>query len=83
VLKRRASNQAHPGHGEISRHPCEPISFGLKFALWLLRLAENLKRMEDAARRFLRKISGAVGTFANIPSKSRICRQNARAQAGA
>jgi adenylosuccinate lyase len=46
----------------------EPISFGLKFALWYAEMARNLKRMEDAVETVsYGKISGAVGTFANIP----------------
>jgi adenylosuccinate lyase len=45
----------------------EPVTLGLKFALWYDEVNRNLKRMENA-RESMRvgKISGAVGTFANI-----------------
>ncbi|MDD4938892.1 MAG: adenylosuccinate lyase [Candidatus Omnitrophica bacterium] len=45
----------------------EPMTFGLKFALWFDEMKRNLERLklakEEAA---VGKISGAVGTFANI-----------------
>ena len=46
----------------------EPITFGLKMALWYDEMKRNLLRMERA-RETIRvgKISGAVGTFAHIP----------------
>lgn len=45
----------------------EPITFGLKIALWYAEMQRNRKRMADA-REAVRagKISGAVGTYANI-----------------
>ncbi|MBN1635849.1 MAG: adenylosuccinate lyase [Deltaproteobacteria bacterium] len=46
----------------------EPTSFGLKFALWYAEMERNLKRMLDAKETIAYgKISGAVGTFANVP----------------
>lgn len=46
----------------------EPITFGLKMALWYDEMKRNRLRMERA-REAVRvgKISGAVGTFAHIP----------------
>jgi adenylosuccinate lyase len=46
----------------------EPITFGLKMALWHDEMKRNLTRMERA-REAIRvgKVSGAVGTFAHIP----------------
>jgi len=46
----------------------EPITFGLKMALWHEEMRRNLARMERA-REIISygKLSGAVGTFANIP----------------
>ncbi|NLJ28651.1 MAG: adenylosuccinate lyase [Deltaproteobacteria bacterium] len=68
VLKRRAYEwkdtvmigRSHGIHAE-------PITFGLKFALWYSEMARNRERMEHA-RESIRvgKISGAVGTYANI-----------------
>jgi len=45
----------------------EPITFGMKFALWFAEMTRNRDRLAHA-RESVRvgKISGAVGTFANI-----------------
>jgi len=46
----------------------EPITFGLKMALWYDEMNRNLARMERAKDAVsVGKISGAVGTFAHIP----------------
>jgi adenylosuccinate lyase len=46
----------------------EPTTFGLKLALWYSEMKRNLERFEHAAKGVeAGKISGAVGTFANIP----------------
>jgi adenylosuccinate lyase len=46
----------------------EPITFGLKMALWHDEMKRNLVRMERAKEAVsVGKISGAVGTFAHIP----------------
>jgi len=46
----------------------EPITFGLKMALWYDETKRNLTRMERAKEAIsVGKISGAVGTFAHIP----------------
>ncbi len=46
----------------------EPITFGLKMALWYDEMKRNLTRMERAKEAVsVGKISGAVGTFAHIP----------------
>lgn len=45
----------------------EPITFGLKLAVWYAEMKRNLKRLEEAqAVISYGKLSGAVGTFANI-----------------
>ncbi|MBN2727007.1 adenylosuccinate lyase [Candidatus Mcinerneyibacteriota bacterium] len=45
----------------------EPITFGLKLAIWYEEMKRNLKRLEHAVEDVsVGKISGAVGTFANI-----------------
>ncbi len=68
VLKRRAYEwkdtvmigRSHGIHAE-------PITFGLKFALWHSEMSRNRERLVHA-RETMRvgKISGAVGTYANI-----------------
>jgi len=46
----------------------EPTTFGLKCALWYQEMKRNLERFEHAASGVeFGKLSGAVGTFANIP----------------
>ncbi len=46
----------------------EPITFGLKMALWYTETQRNIERMKKAVETVsVGKISGAVGTFANIP----------------
>lgn len=47
----------------------EPTTFGLKMALWYEEMKRNLERFEHASKGVeFGKISGAVGTFANIPT---------------
>ena len=45
----------------------EPMTFGLKMALWYDEMRRNIVRMEAAAEDMrIGKMSGAVGTYANI-----------------
>ena len=56
----------------------EPITFGLKLALWYDELRRNRVRLDQAAEDLRAgKISGAVGTFAHIgpEAEERICRR--------
>jgi adenylosuccinate lyase len=53
--------RTHGVHAEIT-------TFGLKLALWYEEMKRNLKRFKEAAEEIeVGKISGAVGTHANIP----------------
>jgi len=48
----------------------EPTTFGLKCALWYAEMQRNMGRFEAAAKDVeFGKLSGAVGTFANIPTE--------------
>ncbi len=48
----------------------EPVTFGLKFAIWYDEMSRNKKRLEAACETICcGKISGAVGTFAHIDPK--------------
>jgi adenylosuccinate lyase len=48
----------------------EPTTFGLKCALWYAEMERNIERFEAAANDVeFGKLSGAVGTFANIPTE--------------
>jgi adenylosuccinate lyase len=56
----------------------EPITFGLKLALWFDEIERNLKRFSAAAEEMrVGKISGVVGTFGHIgpETEARICEQ--------
>src|SRR5512135_2639376 len=56
----------------------EPMTFGLKFALWYEEAKRNLERMEKAKKTISTgKFSGAVGTFSNIPTdiEEKVCRK--------
>lgn len=52
----------------------EPITLGLKFALWAFEMARNVERLKEA-RETVRvgKLSGAVGTYSNIDPKVEDC----------
>jgi len=46
----------------------EPITFGLKLALWAEEIKRNAQRLTEAKRIIsVGKISGAVGTYATVP----------------
>ncbi|WP_048000832.1 adenylosuccinate lyase [Lactiplantibacillus herbarum] len=56
----------------------EPTTFGLKLARWYSEINRNIERFEHAAAGVeAGKISGAVGTFANIPPfvEEFVCKQ--------
>lgn len=56
----------------------EPITFGLKFALWYEDMKRNLDRMKRAKEVIsVGKLSGAVGTFSNIPPiiEEKVCKK--------
>ncbi|HEY6838524.1 MAG TPA: adenylosuccinate lyase [Geobacteraceae bacterium] len=68
VIKKRAfEHKMTPMIGRSHGIHAEPVTFGIKMALWYDEMRRNLRRME-AARETIAygKISGAVGTFANI-----------------
>lgn len=57
----------------------EPITFGLKFALWHQEMERNLVRLRKAVEDIsVGQISGAVGTFAQISPKveAYVCRKS-------
>ena len=69
VLKRRAYEHKHTVQiGRSHGVHAEPITFGLKLAIWYDETMRNRARLV-AAREDVRvgKLSGAVGTFAHLP----------------
>ena len=68
VLKRRAAEHKHTIMiGRTHGIHAEPMTFGLKFALWMDETERNMERLKQA-REFISvgKLSGAVGTYSNI-----------------
>lgn len=69
VIKKRAME--HKDTVMIGRSHgihAEPITFGLVLAIWYAEMQRNLERFRHAAKSVeCGMISGAVGTFANIP----------------
>src|SRR6267154_6402783 len=56
----------------------EPMTFGLKLALWYAELQRNIERVQRArATISVGKISGAVGTYAHLPPsiEADVCRR--------
>lgn len=68
VLKNKAMEYKHTVMmGRTHGVHAEPTTFGLKLALWYEEMKRNLERFELAAKNIeFGKLSGAVGTYANI-----------------
>lgn len=68
VLKRRAAEHKYTVMiGRTHGIHAEPLTLGLKFALWLDETERNIERMKRARDTVaVGKLSGAVGTYANI-----------------
>jgi adenylosuccinate lyase len=68
ILKRRALEFQHTVQiGRTHGVHAEPITFGLKLAIWYEEAGRNVRRLKAAAEDMrVGKISGAVGTFAHI-----------------
>lgn len=68
VLKSKAFEHKNtPQIGRSHGIHAEPITFGLKFSVWYAEASRQLRRLEDAIETIgYGKVSGAVGTFANI-----------------
>ncbi|MHB8763851.1 MAG: adenylosuccinate lyase [Deferrisomatales bacterium] len=68
VLKARAEEfKFTPQMGRSHGIHAEPVTFGLKLALWYDEMSRNRERLARArAAIAVGKVSGAVGTFANV-----------------
>ena len=78
AIKARAEEHKHtPMIGRTHGVHAEPMTFGLKLALWYAEWLRNIERVRRA-RETVRvgKISGAVGTFAHLDPaiESAVCR---------
>ena len=69
VLKNKAIEHKHTlMMGRTHGIHAEPTSFGIKMALWYEEMKRNLVRFEQVRQEVeVGKMSGAVGTFSNIP----------------
>ena len=68
VLRRRAREFKHtPCIGRTHGIHAEPMTFGLKLALWSAEIERDMERVEHAKKIVsVGKLSGAVGTYSNI-----------------
>jgi len=70
-LKKKAFEFKHtPMIGRTHGVHAEPITLGLKFALWYAEVRRNIERLKRAIETIsVGKISGAVGSFSNLDPK--------------
>src|SRR5687767_13943186 len=77
VHARAREHRRTPMIGRTHGVHAEPMTFGLKLALWYAELARNVARLQRAREIIaVGKLSGAVGTFAHLPPsvESDVCR---------
>lgn len=68
IAKRALEHRYTPMIGRTHGVHAEPITFGLKMALWYQEMERNRERFRRARENIsYGKISGAVGTFAHLP----------------
>ncbi len=78
VEERARRHQHAPMIGRTHGVHAEPMTFGLKMALWHAELQRDLVRLEKArATIAFGKLSGAVGTFSHLPPEveEAVCRR--------
>ena len=69
AVRARAAEHRHtPMIGRTHGVHAEPMTFGLKLALWYAELSRDVERIQRARQVVsVGKLSGAVGTFAHLP----------------
>jgi len=78
VRDRALEHRRTPMIGRTHGVHAEPMTFGLKLALWYAELQRDVLRLERAKTTIsVGKLSGAVGTFAHLPPKieADVCRR--------
>jgi adenylosuccinate lyase len=78
VKKRAHEHKTTPMIGRTHGVHAEPMTFGLKLALWWAELQRDLARLERARDAIsVGKLSGAVGTFSHLPPEveEEVCRR--------
>jgi adenylosuccinate lyase len=86
VRERAIEHRRTPMIGRTHGVHAEPMTFGLKLALWYAELARASERMRRARETVsVGKLSGAVGTFAHLPPdiEAEVCRRLGLAPAAA
>jgi adenylosuccinate lyase len=77
VRMRAEEHRRTPMIGRTHGVHAEPMTFGLKLALWYAELSRDVSRIERAREVIsVGKLSGAVGTFAHLPPsiEADVCR---------
>src|SRR5829696_4629500 len=78
AVRARAAEHRHtPMIGRTHGVHAEPMTFGLKLALWYAELSRDVVRVRQAREVIsVAKLSGAVGTFAHLPPsiEADVCR---------
>jgi len=77
VRTRAEEHRRTPMIGRTHGVHAEPMTFGLKLALWYAELSRDVVRVERAREAIsVGKLSGAVGTFAHLPPsiEADVCR---------
>ncbi len=78
VRDRAVEHRLTPMIGRTHGVHAEPMTFGLKLALWFAETGRNIERLRRArAVISVGKLSGAVGTFAHLPPaiEADVCRR--------
>src|SRR5476649_716407 len=79
AIRERALEHRHtPMIGRTHGVHAEPMTFGLKLALWHAELARDIERVRRAKTTIsVGKISGAVGTYAHLPPsiEANVCKK--------
>ncbi|MGB7062473.1 MAG: adenylosuccinate lyase [Candidatus Zixiibacteriota bacterium] len=78
-IRKRAFQFKHtPMMGRTHGVHAEPMTLGLKFALWFTEVTRHIQRLQRSIQAIsVGKISGAVGTFSNLDPKveAYVCRK--------
>jgi len=78
IRDRAEEHRRTPMIGRTHGVHAEPMTFGLKLALWFSETGRNIERVRRAkAVTSVGKLSGAVGTFAHLPPaiEAEVCRR--------
>jgi adenylosuccinate lyase len=78
IRDRALEHRRTPMIGRTHGVHAEPMTFGLKLALWYAEVARDVERVDRArATVSVGKLSGAVGTFAHLPPEieADVCRR--------